>query len=132
MSSPSSAILHPHQNKPIWSRSERAIPRPAFDAALGRELHELMQEVKQMASQIKQLSDLWELEHHLNQRRKEIPNTNFAIRGLRSYWQTLARKATQRAEAARSAGGQAEVDPFFPQILSLKGPTPAWKCMPSK
>jgi hypothetical protein len=72
MSSPSSPIPHPHQNEPIWSRSEKAIARAAFDAALGRELHEVIQEVKHKASQIKQSSDLWDLEHYLTQRRKEI------------------------------------------------------------
>jgi hypothetical protein len=34
-------------------------PAPAFDAALGRELHEVIQEAKRMASQIQQSSDLW-------------------------------------------------------------------------
>jgi len=35
-------------------------PRPqSFDAALGRELHEVIQEAKKMASQIQQSSDLW-------------------------------------------------------------------------
>jgi hypothetical protein len=43
-----------------------------FDAALGRELHEVIQEAKKMASQIKGPSDLWELEHYLTERRKEI------------------------------------------------------------
>jgi Photoprotection regulator fluorescence recovery protein len=61
-----------YQNQPIWSRSERAIARKAFDAALGRELHEVIQEAKKMASQIKQSSNLWDLEHHRTQRRKEI------------------------------------------------------------
>ena len=63
---------YPYQNEPIWSRSEKTIARKAFDAALGRELHELIQEAKKMASQIKQSSDLWDLEHYLTQRRKEI------------------------------------------------------------
>src|ERR1035437_3027413 len=72
MSSPSGPIPHPHQNEPIWSRSEKAIARAAFDAALGRELHEVIQEAKKMASQIKQSSDLWDLEHYLTERRKEI------------------------------------------------------------
>ena len=72
MSSPSGPIPHPHQNEPIWSRSEKAIARAAFDAALGRELHEVIQEVKHKASQIKQSSDLWDLEHYLTERRKEI------------------------------------------------------------
>ena len=56
----------------MWSRSEKAIARKAFDAALERELHEVIQEAKRMASQIKQPSDLWDLEHYLTQRRKEI------------------------------------------------------------
>ena len=64
--------IYPYQNEPIWSRSEKAIARTAFDAALGRELHELIQEAKKMASQIKQSSDLWDLEHYLTERRKEI------------------------------------------------------------
>jgi hypothetical protein len=72
MSSPSSPIPHPHQNDPIWSRSEKAIARAAFDAALGRELHEVIQEVKHRASQIKESSDLWDLEHYLTERRKQI------------------------------------------------------------
>ena len=61
-----------YRNQPIWSKSEKAIARKAFDAALGRELHEVIQEAKKMASQIKQSSNLWDLEHHLTQRRKEI------------------------------------------------------------
>ena len=63
---------YPYQNEPIWSRSEKAIARTAFDAALGRELHELIEEAKKMASQIQQSSDLWDLEHYLTKRRKEI------------------------------------------------------------
>jgi hypothetical protein len=63
---------YPYQNEPIWSKSEKAIARTAFDAALGRELHEVIQETKQKASQIKQPSDLWDLEHYLTQRRKQI------------------------------------------------------------
>lgn len=52
---------YPYQNEPIWSRSEKAIARKAFDAALKRELHEVIQETKKMASQIKEPSDLWDL-----------------------------------------------------------------------
>jgi hypothetical protein len=73
MTSPS--VTHdsyPYQNEPIWSRSEKVIARTAFDAALGRELHEVIQEAKRMASQIQKSSDLWDLEHYLTQRRKEI------------------------------------------------------------
>ncbi len=73
MTSPSvTQDSYPYQNEPIWSRSEKAIARTAFDAALGRELHEVIQQAKKMASQIQQSSDLWDLEHYLTQRRKEI------------------------------------------------------------
>ena len=57
---------YPYQNTPTWSRSEKAIVRTAFDAALKRELHTVMQEAKQRASRMR------ELEQYLTQRRKEI------------------------------------------------------------
>jgi Photoprotection regulator fluorescence recovery protein len=73
MTSPSvTQDSYPYQNEPTWSRSEKVIARAAFDAALGRELHEVIQQTKKMASQIQQSSDLWDLEHYLTQRRKEI------------------------------------------------------------
>jgi len=59
MTSPSATHKHhPYQNEPICSRSEKAIARKAFDAALGRELHEVIQEAKKMASQIQQSSSV--------------------------------------------------------------------------
>src|SRR6266404_683946 len=73
MTSPSATQdSYPYQNEPIWSRSEKVIAREAFDAALERELHEVIQEAKRMASQIRRSADLWGLEHYLTQRRKEI------------------------------------------------------------
>jgi hypothetical protein len=73
MTSPSATQeSYPYQNEPIWSRSEKAIARKAFDAALGQELYEVIQEAKRMANEIQKSSDLWDLEHHLTQRRKEI------------------------------------------------------------
>jgi hypothetical protein len=73
MTSPSATPdRYPYQNEPTWSRSEKAIARRAFDAALKRELHEAIQEAKRMCSQIKEPADLWDLEHYLTQRRKEI------------------------------------------------------------
>jgi hypothetical protein len=56
----------------IWSRSEKSIARTAFDAALGRELHEVIQQAERMANQIQHSSDLWDLERYLTERRKEI------------------------------------------------------------
>src|SRR5271166_5697023 len=73
MSSPSATQnTYPYQNEPMWSKSEKAIARTAFDAALKRELHEVIQEARRMCSQIKEPADLWDLEHYLTQRRKEI------------------------------------------------------------
>ena len=63
---------YPYQNEPTWSKLEKAIARAAFDAALKRELHELMQETKRRANQIKEPADVWDLEHYLTERRKEI------------------------------------------------------------
>ncbi len=73
---------YPHQNEPIWSRSEKAIARKAFDAALGQELHEVIQEAKRRANGIRKSSDLWELEHYLTERRKEI-DRKYDFRGSR-------------------------------------------------
>ena len=73
MSSPSAAPnTYPYQNEPTWSKSEKAIARTAFDAALKRELQDVMHTTKQMANQIKEPADVWELEHYLTERRKEI------------------------------------------------------------
>jgi hypothetical protein len=63
---------HSYQSEPSWSRSERAIARQLFDAALKRELHDIVQEAKQKATQIKEPAQVWELERYLTQRRKEI------------------------------------------------------------
>jgi hypothetical protein len=73
MSSPSAIPnKYPYPNEPTWSRSEKAIARTVFDVALKRELHEVMQETTQRANQIKEPADVWELEHYLTERRKEI------------------------------------------------------------
>jgi Photoprotection regulator fluorescence recovery protein len=83
MSSPSvNQNTYPWQDEPTWSKSEKAIARTAFDAALKRELHEVMQETKKMASQINEPDDLWELERYLTERRKDI-NHKYDSRGSR-------------------------------------------------
>ena len=63
---------HPREDELRWSKSERAIARKAFDHALNQELQEVIQQAKQMATEAKEPSELWELEHYLTQRRKEI------------------------------------------------------------
>jgi hypothetical protein len=73
MSSPSATqSTYPYPNEPTWSKSEKAIARTAFDAALKRELQDVMHKTKQTANQIKEPADIWELEDYLTERRKEI------------------------------------------------------------
>jgi hypothetical protein len=63
---------YPYQNEPNWSRSERAVARRVFDAALKRELQDVIRKAKQMANQIKEAADVWELENFLTRHRKSI------------------------------------------------------------
>jgi hypothetical protein len=56
--------------------------RRAFDAALEREIHQVIQEAKRMASQIKLSADQRGLKHYLTQRRKEI-DRKYDFRGSR-------------------------------------------------
>ena len=55
-----------------WSRSEKAIARKACDAALKRELQELMDETKRRVDRMKKSSELWDLECLLTGRRRDI------------------------------------------------------------
>jgi hypothetical protein len=73
MNSPSATQnTYPYPNEPSWSRSEKAIARKVFDAALKRELQEVMRKAKQMANQFKEPANVWELERYLTRRRKDI------------------------------------------------------------
>jgi hypothetical protein len=71
-------IANQERREGLW----RIGARKAFDAALGQELHQVIQEAKRMAREIKQSSDLWDLELHLTQRRKEI-DRKYDFRGSR-------------------------------------------------
>jgi hypothetical protein len=72
MTLPATQGTFPYPNEPTWSRSEKAIARTVFDAALRRELHAVIREAKRMANQIKEPGDLWALERYLAERRKDI------------------------------------------------------------
>ena len=72
MNPPATQRTYPYPNEPTWSRSEKAIARTAFDAALKREFQDVIRKTKQMTNQIKEPADVWELERYLTQRRKEI------------------------------------------------------------
>ena len=69
---PQPSSIYSTMSRMHWTPKEKAIARRAFDLALQRELVATVQEAKQMAERIKEPSQLWELEHHLTQRRKEI------------------------------------------------------------
>jgi hypothetical protein len=65
MTSPSSSPLqngYANQHDLTWSRSEKAVARKAFDAALKRELHDVIQEAKQMArSSSRRICGTWNI-----------------------------------------------------------------------
>jgi hypothetical protein len=85
-----------------WSRSEKASARQAFDAALKRELHELMEEAKEIAGKIKQPSDLWDLQGYLTQRRKEIDHKyNYRYSHLTQVFGRLLYETRVREEELR-------------------------------
>jgi|SRR5579863_9350099 len=119
MTSPSATQhTYPYENELIWSRLEKAIARKAFDAALGQDLHEVIQEAKKMANKIQQSSDLWDLEHYLTQHRKEIESqirlSRFAT--YRCAGETFVRKSTRRGRSARIAGREDGINPFFRSV----------------
>ena len=58
-----------------WSQSEKRIARRAFEQALDRELTALIQETKKRVNQVSAPDELWEVEHWLTERRREIDET---------------------------------------------------------
>ena len=63
-------------------RSEKEIARKAFDASLKRELEEVIQEAKQRTGQVKEPSELWDLEDYLTRSRRKI-NSKYDSHGSR-------------------------------------------------
>lgn len=55
-----------------WSHGEKLIARKAFERALLREFEQAIAEAREMMAKVEQVSELWELEQHLTERRKEI------------------------------------------------------------
>lgn len=55
-----------------WSESEKRIARRVFDAALQRELAEVMAEFKQRAAAAKEPEDMWSVEQFLATARRDI------------------------------------------------------------
>lgn len=55
-----------------WSAAEKAVAHRAFDKVLDRELEAVIAAAKHKAAQVKEASELWDLEYWLSKRRKEI------------------------------------------------------------
>lgn len=55
-----------------WTASEKKIARRAFDAALHRELSEMMRVFKAMAADASDPGDMWSTEEFLSKARREI------------------------------------------------------------
>jgi exopolyphosphatase/pppGpp-phosphohydrolase len=55
-----------------WTEREKKIARRVFDAALQRELAEVMAEFKSRAASAKVPDDMWSVEEYLSQARREI------------------------------------------------------------
>ena len=72
ISPPSDQDFYSTMRELKWSSTEKAIARHCFDRALQRELNEAIQSAREMAKKIRHASELWGLEHHLTQLRKEI------------------------------------------------------------
>ena len=76
-----------------------------FDAALKRELHEVMQEAKQKVHQIREPADVWELEQYLTQRRKDIDRKyEFRSSRLTQVFATLLFEGRVTEEEVRGLG----------------------------
>jgi hypothetical protein len=55
-----------------WSKTEEDIARSAFDLAYQREIDTLIKDVSEQASQISEITEVWQLHDFLSTKRHEI------------------------------------------------------------
>ncbi|QLE57133.1 hypothetical protein [Nostoc sp. TCL26-01] len=55
-----------------WSKVEEKVAQTAFEKAYEREISTLVQEVREQASTVSELNDVWQLHNFLSARRHEI------------------------------------------------------------
>ena len=73
MNSPSTAQPdYTHHHEPRWSDAEKKIARAAFDAALHREIDEVVETAKQRVNALRDRFDIWNVEEFLTRRRHQI------------------------------------------------------------
>jgi len=97
-----------------------------------------METTKQMANQVKEPADVWELEQYLTERRKEI-DRKYEYR-YSQLTQVLGRLLYEKRLAEEELGGLREdklklirsFAKFLAESAARNSPKPAWKCMPSK
>lgn len=58
--------------KDAWTTTEKDIAQEVFQRAYDREIHALIQDVREKARAIAELDDLWRLHDYLSARRHEI------------------------------------------------------------
>ena len=88
-----------------WSPAEKAIARKVYEAALKQELEAIVRETNENATKIKQVSEVWDLVDHLNQRRMEIDREyDYRYSVLPEVFGNLIRKGRVREEDLRGLG----------------------------
>jgi len=88
-----------------WSPAEKAIARRVFQSALQQELAAVICETKELAAKINQVSDVWDLEYHLTQRRREIDRLyDYRYSVLPEVFGYLIRDGRVREEDLRGLG----------------------------
>jgi hypothetical protein len=88
-----------------WSDAEKRIARRVYDKALQQELDEIIHKVKEMARNIKEPSDLWNMEDYLTRRRKDIDSTyDYRYSQLPLLFAQLVRKDQIRLEDLHGLG----------------------------
>jgi hypothetical protein len=102
MTSPAVRRYSTHLRDLKWTPAEKTIARKVYESALREELEAVVRETKQMAAKIKQVGDVWDLEHHLTQRRLEIDREyDYRYSVLPEVFGTLLRKGRVREEDLR-------------------------------
>ncbi len=55
-----------------WSKQEKIVARAAYQKALDREFADIIQTVKSKAQNLTEISEVWELEDYIIERRKDL------------------------------------------------------------